>query len=1301
MWKLILLLLALTTFNGTWAQANLLGPTSVDENTTHTYTYNDGTSYIFDGWNVTGGTLVSNSGSGTTYTAVVQWSSAGAGSVAFKKKEVVLETLNVTINQPVTVVTELNYVHNITPRTATTDITTLTNNNKIEAINYFDGLGRAKQSVAIRAGGNSEDIITPIEYDPYGRMVREYLPYSATTNIGSYRSDALTKVLDHYDATKYDDDFSGMTTVDINPYSEKEFDDSPLNRVMKQAAPGKDWKLGNGHEIEMDYLTNTSATEVRRYDVSLSKNTTNGVVTYVPTLSTGGHYAVHELHKTVTRDENHPGTATKDHTTEEFKDKQGQVVLKRTYDNGVAHDTYYAYDGFGNLSFVMPPKAEAHVDKPDATELSELCYQYRYDEHNRLVEKKIPGKDWEYIVYNILDQPILTQDANLDAQTRWLFTKYDIFGRVAYTGYITSGSTRQALQNAANAVTTTHVTKLGSASTLAGTTIYYSNNGYPTTNISEIYTINYYDNYTFDLTGGSSDTAYGVTPETNVKGLATGSKVRVLGTNNWITTVTYYDDKAGAIYIYSNNAYLGTTDKVKNQYTFDGTVTVSHMVQERSGKSYKFTDKFAYDHANRLTEHRQKPGNAALDEVLAANTYDDLGQLTSKGVGGKQNTTRLQQVDYDYNVRGWLRTINDPASLGGDLFGFKINYNTQDHGGTLLYNGNIAETVWKTASDNLLRRYRYEYDALNRLTAGIFNTGSGNQPNRYSVSNVDYDKNGNITALQRNGHENAAATSFGDMDNLVYTYETKSNRLKKVLDNGEDNFGFKDGADVATEYTYDANGNMLTDLNKGISSNILYNHLDLPTKVTLAGGNIEYIYDATGVKQKKIVSTGTITDYAGNIIYENNVFKMLSNPEGYLEPPAPSSKTGAPTYVYQYKDHLGNIRLSYFDNDGTLEIIEENNYYPFGLKHKGYNGNVSANVNSVASRFGFNGMKLENSDIGGDALELYEMDMRQYDPAIARWTSIDPVVHYSKSTYNAFDNNPVYWADPSGADSQVNWQGNLARTPDEERVSNNDSSTNPNPYKKYFAEESKKVSAALSDIATVNAASTALEAKDSFDSGIMSFFDDTFELGKSWLRNPFGTAATIISGAIDDIESTVNSFASSGHSDPGLFMMSSTYTTMSDMTLNDWAFAVGYGSPGFAGGTFGGYVMNSIRIPSALLRSSTSRGRPRPLNIKPIIMTTSSGQLKLSVTYTIYNRFDELYKFGVSDFRLDRYNESLLEAGPGAYGKFSRPMFKGKAHAYEKYLRSLHYNTTGQWALPGMIKPYPVDFDTMKRIKPN
>lgn len=91
--------------------------------------------------------------------------------------------------------------------------------------------------------------------------------------------------------------------------------------------------------------------------------------------------------------------------------------------------------------------------------------------------------------------------------------------------------------------------------------------------------------------------------------------------------------------------------------------------------------------------------------------------------------------------------------------------------------------------------------------------------------------------------------------------------------------------------------------------------------------------------------------------------------------------------------------------------------YPFGLRHKGYNNNVSANSNSVASKFKYNGIELEES-LG---LNLYEMSFRQYDPAIGRFNSIDPVTHYSMSTYTAFDNNPVFWADPSGANAVYNW----------------------------------------------------------------------------------------------------------------------------------------------------------------------------------------------------------------------------------------------------------------------------------------
>ena len=159
---------------------------------------------------------------------------------------------------------------------------------------------------------------------------------------------------------------------------------------------------------------------------------------------------------------------------------------------------------------------------------------------------------------------------------------------------------------------------------------------------------------------------------------------------------------------------------------------------------------------------------------------------------------------------------------------------------------------------------------------------------------------------------------------------------------------------------------MLTDTNKGIT-NINYNHLNLPESVSINGngnsGTISYIYDATGVKLEKKVTEGgtnTFTYYAGNYIYEGNALKFFSQPEGYVEPDG-----SAFNYVYQYKDHLGNIRLAYSDSDGngqisaSTEIIEENNYYPFGLKHKGSN-NV---VNGSDHPYGYNGFE-EQDELG-------------------------------------------------------------------------------------------------------------------------------------------------------------------------------------------------------------------------------------------------------------------------------------------------------------------------------------------------
>jgi len=143
--------------------------------------------------------------------------------------------------------------------------------------------------------------------------------------------------------------------------------------------------------------------------------------------------------------------------------------------------------------------------------------------------------------------------------------------------------------------------------------------------------------------------------------------------------------------------------------------------------------------------------------------------------------------------------------------------------------------------------------------------------------------------------------------------------------------------------------------------------------------------------------------------------------EGYV-----ANNAGTLSYVFQYKDHLGNIRLSY-KNIGSvavpsLQIEEENNYYPFGFKQTGYN-NASLSTND-ALKYKFNGKELQDDNIGGNQLNLYDYGARNYDTALGRWMNIDPLTELSRrySPYVYCYNNPVRFIDPDGMYSTEEWK---------------------------------------------------------------------------------------------------------------------------------------------------------------------------------------------------------------------------------------------------------------------------------------
>ena len=310
-----------------------------------------------------------------------------------------------------------------------------------------------------------------------------------------------------------------------------------------------------------------------------------------------------------------------------------------------------------------------------------------------MVEKKIPGKGWEYIVYDKLDRPVLTQDANLEIADDWLFTKYDAFGRVVYNGKYHNGRTRLTMYPLLEGMNSTQINedRITSYKTINGVKIYYNHNSYPQENSSnvEVYTINYYDTY-IDLPSGLGTTitnSYGITSTTNTKGLATVTKTRVLATSNWITTVTYYDAKARPIYVYAKNDELQTTDIVETKLDdFTGKVLETKATHKKTGQVDVVTiDRFEYDHRDRLISQTQQINNQ-ISERIVKNRYDELGQLEAKLTGngtqkGYKDVTSGISIANDIitktGANGWDAGLATLGSFTGDgyiEFRTPINY---------------------------------------------------------------------------------------------------------------------------------------------------------------------------------------------------------------------------------------------------------------------------------------------------------------------------------------------------------------------------------------------------------------------------------------------------------------------------------------------------------------------------------------------------------------------------------------------------------------------------------------------------
>jgi RHS repeat-associated protein len=815
---------------------------------------------------------------------------------------------------------------------------TLSADQKQESIAYFDGLGRPIQSVIWQGSPTKTDIVQPFIYDNLGRNPLNYLAYTGGTN-GWYKTDALPQLNTFYLPGNTSAFTDGRATT-AKPFAETRFEASPLNRVLEQGAPGESWQIINpgattNKTIKQAQRTNTS-TEVRQFTYTFASDPNLYGLVSSTKYCEAGQLFVSEI-----KDEHN-------NLTVGYTDKLGQIILKKVQFQGGSTPTsadflytYYIYDDLGNLRMVIQPEGVATIPAtgsfvPNASFITNWCFTYHYDARGRIIEKSVPGAGKTSFVYGKRDELLLSQDARQNAVNQWSFTKYDAFGRAVLTGIYrpTVKKDRVGVQSDADAFTAPSAGNHFEDRLNTSVNGYTLDHTFPAIDATrdQLLSVNFYDDYIF---GSNTVAAYAspggtfnTTASTQTRGLATGTRVRILGENNWLTTVMYYDKYGRVIQVRAGN-HVGGADVVSSRYDFAGRVLETRQQHATPGKQVAVSKSFTYDHAGRLlTEKMQVDATPAV--LVASYRYNELGEVVEKKLHSTdQGQTFLQTVDYRYTIRGWLKKINDPAHLDPTkLFGFELLYDelfpVSNH--KAQYNGNISAIKWKSNRESSIpiRGYGFKYDPANRLTGATYRAGAdwSEEPDSYSLTSLNYSKNGNIKTLRQNG---LVQGSIEQMDNLQYTYS--GNQLIGVDDQTSlqdplaGDFFDKGGSKYSAsnkEYAYDLNGNLTADKNKGITS-ITYNYLNLPEKILINGGEIRNTYTASGQKLTTRIyptSGGAVSktiQYIGGFVYESSAatgqvsqLSFFPHSEGRVR-----LVDNKYRYEYDYKDHLGNVRMSY------------------------------------------------------------------------------------------------------------------------------------------------------------------------------------------------------------------------------------------------------------------------------------------------------------------------------------------------------------------------------------------------------
>jgi RHS repeat-associated protein len=892
---------------------------------------------------------------------------------------------------------------------------------------YYDGLGQALQTIAVKSSPTGNDIIQPYAFNALGQQTKSYLPYVAAGSSGAYHPNALTTE----QAAFYSNGLADKVADDGNPYSQVFYADDPSQKLILAGKVGNGYQVGQHTKI-LNYRSNNSG------DGNIIVWSAAGVKT--------GYYAVTKLDVTEATDEDQKKIVT-------FTDVAGHLILKREYTEttSVYQDTYYIYNSAGQVSYVVPPKAldlmvTANNYSLAQAGVNKLIFQYWYDNQGRVNQKLIPTKGLVNIIYDPLNRPVLVQDAQMALSYKWYYTKYDAKDHPVSGGVYTDPShySASAMQTAVNGNTTynTYWYETRNSTALTG---YYSNNTFPSSSIAPLSYV-YFDNYDMDMSG-SDDYIYtspgGLATENaqttaTLRGVPTMTRKTTVGNGLsagiWLVTYTFYDSNGRPIQTKSNNQLTAAVnDSQTTAYDFAGSPLQSKVIKVVAGNTTSVLTTIGYDPMRRVNSIDQSyNGGTAIR--IASYVYNELGQLVDKKLHSTNGgSSYMQSVDYRYTIRGELLSINnsklslDNGTGSGytnddsnDLFGMQFLYDNTDAniGNTAYYNGNFSAIKWMSKDgsgvSSVERSYKYTYDAVNRYKGESYaerataSTGTfGSNVGGFDENIGLYDSNGNIQTLTRKS-STPGTPSISTIDNLTYIYDTANpNQLKSVTDASGNANGFKGGTG---NYAYDAVGNLTADPYKGLG--ITYNDLNKSNVITVTAGtnqHIDYTYDASGavIRKQLYYNTNPVvtTDYIDGFVYIGSSLSYFPMPEGRVRNTGSSLK---PEYII--KDQQGNARISFEESTtaGVPQVTQENSYYGMGMT-------VATIIPGAPNKKLYNGDSEWQNDYA-NAPDYYQTLNRNYDAALGRFIAVDPMAEAteSMSVYQYANNNPIMMNDPEG-----------------------------------------------------------------------------------------------------------------------------------------------------------------------------------------------------------------------------------------------------------------------------------------------